>query len=102
MNITANNFHHIENFTAQFSLFSSLGLTPQQQPWSYRGGDDDDDDDDDGDDGDDDDDKKSVSLVEETTDLRQVTDKLLYNAEVFQVRFQQKRPALIYYDPPFF
>ena len=47
------------------------GLTPQQQPGSYRGGDDDDHDDgddDDGDDGDDDDDddETSGSLVEET------------------------------------
>ena len=48
------------------------GLTPQQQPGSYRGGDDDDDDVDD--------DEMSVSLVEEarapreTTNVRQATD----------------------------
>ena len=49
------------------------GLTPQQQPGSYRGGDDDDNDDGDydgDDDDDDDDDVVTVSLVEETGNTR--------------------------------
>ena len=59
-----------QNFGTAMGFLVYWGLTPQQQPGSYQGGDDDD---------------EISFLVEETTDLRQVTDETAMGSPVSPV-----------------